>query len=282
MTQQPEVAPFTERTPRVVAVRKLMRRRHRDQERQFLAEGPQAVREALSSQQGGGGPAAVALFVASGALERYGRLIQSARTQGVAVNIATDEALASLSETTTPQGIVAVCAYVDISLEQLTSSRPRLVAVLSNVRDPGNAGTILRTADAAGADGVIFSDSSVDPYNGKTVRAAVGSVFHLPIVRGGDVETIAAALRDAGLRTYATSADGERSLFDCTDEELGPPTAWMFGNEAHGLGDEVAALAHAKVSIPILGRAESLNLAVAAGICLYASAREQQRLGARE
>jgi TrmH family RNA methyltransferase len=182
--------------------------------------------------------------------------------------------MAELAGTVTPQGLLAVCRFVDISLADLISREPRLVVMLANVRDPGNAGTVLRTADAAGAQGVIFADASVDPYNGKCVRSSAGSLFHVPIVAGVPVHEAAAALRDAGLTLLA--ADGGANLgLDELDQVggLARPTAWLFGNEAWGLPASLLSLADEAVAVPIYGQAESLNLAAAAAVCLYASAR---------
>jgi TrmH family RNA methyltransferase len=144
------------------------------------------------------------------------------------------------------------------------------------VRDPGNAGTVLRAADAAGADAVIFADASVDPYNGKCVRASAGSLFHLPVVAGARLPAATAALRAAGLRILAADGRGGATLDDPgTRTGLTGPTAWLFGNEAWGLPDDLLALADESVAVPIYGRAESLNLATAAAVCLYASAQAQ-------
>ena len=154
---------------------------------------------------------------------------------------------------------------------------PRLVAVLAHARDPGNAGTVLRTADAAGAAGVIFTDASVDPYNGKCVRASAGSLFHLPVVSGARLAAVIEALRGAGLRILAADGRGKRSLDEVIAAgTLAVPTAWLFGNEAWGLPGESLSLADESVAVPIYGRAESLNLATAAALCLYASARAQR------
>jgi RNA methyltransferase, TrmH family len=148
--------------------------------------------------------------------------------------------------------------------------------VLVNVRDPGNAGTVLRTADAAGADGVIFSDASVDPYNSKCVRATAGSLFHLPLVMDVPVAQAVGAMREAGLRVLAADGRAGRPLDEAGPDGrgglLGGPTAWLFGNEAWGLPADVLALADDVAAVPIYGRAESLNLAAAAAVCLYASA----------
>jgi len=195
------------------------------------------------------------------------------------------EVMAELAQTITPQGVLAVCRYIDIPLARLAASGPRLVVILVNVRDPGNAGTVLRTADAAGADGVIFSDASVDPYNSKCVRATAGSLFHLPLVAGVPVAGAVSAMREAGLRILAADGRASRSLDETGPDEpgslLGRPTAWMFGNEAWGLPAGLLALADEAVAVPIYGKAESLNLAAAAAVCLYASARAARMPPAR-
>jgi TrmH family RNA methyltransferase len=148
------------------------------------------------------------------------------------------------------------------------------VAVLVEIRDPGNAGTVLRTADAAGAELVVFAGDAVDPYNGKCVRASAGSLFHVRLVRCPDAAAAVDALRGAGLRVLAAAAGGETDLDRLIDTgALAAPTAWLFGSEAHGLPPAFAAAADALVRVPIHGRAESLNLGAAAAVCLYASAR---------
>jgi TrmH family RNA methyltransferase len=258
---------FTQRTPRVVAARRLHRRRDRDATGRFLAEGPQAVREALRL------PDVVReLFGTAEGLERYADLAEQAARAGVPVSPVTGDALAALAETVTPQGLVAVCDHLDVPLTRALDSR--LVAILAGIADPGNAGTVLRTADAAGAGAVVFAGDAVDPYNGKCVRASAGSLFHLAVVRGGEPDRIVTAARAAGLRVLAADPYGDADLDDLADAgELGVPTAWLFGSEAHGLPPELSAAADARVRVPIHGRAESLNLAAAAAICLYSSAR---------
>jgi TrmH family RNA methyltransferase len=199
---------------------------------------------------------------------------------GIPVHAVSGEVMAELAQTVTPQGLLAVCGFVDVPLDQALDggqgAPPSLVAVLASVRDPGNAGTVLRAADAAGAGAVLFSDASVDPYNGKAVRASAGSLFHVPLVAGVRLERAASALRAAGLRILAADARGGRTLDDLSPDELAAPAAWIFGNEAWGMPEAVLALADEAVAVPIYGRAESLNLATAAAVCLYASARAQR------
>jgi TrmH family RNA methyltransferase len=217
------------------------------------------------------------LFVTAPARSRHSDIVTTAEDAGVPVHLVSGEVMEELAQTVTPQGLLAVCGFVDVPLTALTRPAPALVALLANVRDPGNAGTVLRTADAAGAQGVVFADASVDPYNGKCVRASAGSLFHLPVAVGVRLEEALAALRAAGLRILAADGRAGRPLDDPgVQSRLGEPTAWMFGNEAWGLPPDLVALADEPVAVPIYGKAESLNLAAAAAVCLYASARAQQ------
>ena len=200
----------------------------------------------------------------------------AARDAGAEVQLVSGEEMSELAQTVTPQGLLAICDFIDVPLDRLDNSKMRLAALLANVRDPGNAGTVLRTADAAGADAVVFADASVDPYNGKCVRASAGSLFHLPVVAGAPLGEAVAALRRAGLRIVAADGRSGVTLDDPSAREaLRAPTAWLFGNEAWGLPPDLLALADQSVAVPIYGRAESLNLAAAAAVCLYASASAQ-------
>ncbi|MBY8884381.1 RNA methyltransferase [Streptomyces sp. PTM05] len=260
------------RNPRVAAAKRLARRSTRGRERRFLAEGPQAVREAVGHL--------VEVYVTPEAAERHADVVRAADSGGARVFTATDEVVAEVCDTVTPQGIVGVCRFLDSPFEEILRGAPRLVAVLANVRDPGNAGTVLRCADAAGADAVVLTDASVDLYNPKAVRASVGSLFHLPVAVGVPVEQVASGLRAAGVRLLAADGAGERDLDGELDAgTMGGPTAWIFGNEAWGLPEETRALADEVVRVPLHGRAESLNLATAAAVCLYASARAQRAPG---
>lgn len=257
---------------RLKAARRLTKRALRQRERAFLAEGPQAVAEALATGAGMSG-----LFVTAPAQARHAGLVARAADAGVEVQLVSGEVMSELAQTVTPQGLLAVCDFVDVPLERVAAARPALVALLANVRDPGNAGTVLRAADAAGADAVIFADASVDVYNGKCVRASAGSLFHLPVVAGAGVADATRQLRAAGLRILAADGRGAATLDDPgTRAALAGPAAWLFGNEAWGLPEELLALADDSVAVPIYGRAESLNLAAAAAVCLYASAQAQR------
>ncbi|GHK03160.1 RNA methyltransferase [Streptomyces sp. Y2F8-2] len=267
------------RSPRVSAARRLAKRNFRGKERLFLAEGPQAVREA-AAHRSGGTATLVELFATPDAAERYPDIVGAARDAGARVHLAAEQVVADISTTVTPQGLVGICRFLDTGFDAILAARPRLVAVLAHVRDPGNAGTVLRCADAAGAEAVVLTDASVDVYNPKAVRASVGSLFHLPVGVGVPVERAVAGLKDAGVRILAADGAGDHDLDDELDKgTMGVPTAWVFGNEAWGLPEETRELADAVVRVPIHGRAESLNLATAAAVCLYASARAQRAPG---
>jgi TrmH family RNA methyltransferase len=259
-------------SPRLKAARRLTKRAFRQRERAFLAEGPQAVAEAFRY-----GARVTDLFVTVPARSRHHDLVAEIAAAGIPVHVVSGEIMDELAQTVTPQGLLAICGFVDVPLAEITKPSSQLVALLANVRDPGNAGTVLRTADAAGAHAVVFADASVDPYNGKCVRASAGSLFHLPVVAAAGLEEAVDALRQAGLRIVAADGRAGRSLDDPgVQARLAEPTAWMFGNEAWGLPPELVALADEPVAVPVYGRAESLNLAAAAAVCLYASARAQR------
>jgi TrmH family RNA methyltransferase len=258
---------LTERSARIAAARKLTRRAGRDAAGAFLAEGRQAVSEALATSPG----AVRQVFATAAAAAAHRDLLTGT---AVPVRLVTEKAAAGLSETVTPQGLVAVCDLPDVPPERVAAQLPRLTVALAGIADPGNAGTVLRTADACGAGGVVFGAGSVDPFGGKVVRAGAGSHFHLDVVRSAGLAELLPALRSAGATLLAADAGGEAALPDIVDRLAGP-VVWLFGNEARGVPADLAALADARVRIPMRGRAESLNLAAAAAICLYATQSAQ-------
>nr|WP_040563069.1 RNA methyltransferase [Kineosphaera limosa] len=263
------------RAQRVRSVAGLGRRSVRAREGLFLVEGPQAVREALAWR-----PDVVReVFADPAGRERHADILQAAAQAGVPVRDTSADVLRVMCDTNTPQGLLAVCRPVDVALADVLTGdggegegRPRLLVVLTNVRDPGNAGTVIRGADAAGADAVLVGTDSVDVYNPKVVRSAVGSHFHLPIVLGLDVPALLERLRAEGIRTLAADGSGDAGLFET---DLTRPHAWVMGNEAWGLPSQLLEACDEAVAVPLYGHAESLNLAMAATVCLYASARAQ-------
>ncbi|ADP79761.1 TrmH family RNA methyltransferase [Pseudofrankia inefficax] len=287
--------PLGPRAASVVAARRLRRPSARRAEGRFLAEGFQAVEAALATGR------LTDLFVGESAAARFGELVAKVAGTGVPVRPVTDPAAAALSETVTPQGLVGVATLPATRLADLTGLRgrpageatrpaggtgqlgqagmvrPSLVAVCVAANDPGNAGTVIRTADAAGADAVVFAGDGVDPFGGKCVRSSAGSLFHLPVVMEPDLGVAVDWLRANGCRVVATSGHGARDLYEAADAgELDGPTGWLFGNEAHGLSPDALAAADAVLRVPVYGQAESLNLAVATALCLYASARARR------
>jgi len=262
--------PLSPQNGRVKAARRLARRNSRDELRLFLAEGSKALTEALDLAG-----CVVEVFATSAASATYADLRDRVERAGLPWQLVTDAALEALAGAVTPQGLVAVCRHLDRPLGDVLAGDT--VVICADVRDPGNAGTIIRTADAAGATGVVLAGNSVDPYNDKAVRATVGSLFHVPVAVADDAAEVVSAARAAGYRVLAADGAGEVDLFEAGDL-LGGKVAWLFGNEAWGLPDDLAALADHRVAIPILGRAESLNLATAAAVCLYASAAAAARM----
>ncbi len=256
------------RNAQVAAARRLQRPAERRAAGLLLAEGPQAVGAALASGR------ATELFATASGADRHAALVEQAGQ--IPVRRVSPPVLAALAETRSPQGLVAVARIETPSVDDVGALAPRLAAVLVDVAEPGNVGTIVRTADAAGATAVILVGSSADPWGGKSVRASAGSVFHLPIARCRSLEDAVTPLRCAGLTVVAT---GVRTGGGLDELALDGPTAWLFGNEANGLPEAARALADGAVRLPVHGRAESLSVAAAAAICLYASAGAQRPAG---
>jgi RNA methyltransferase, TrmH family len=258
------------RSPRVRSVAKLAKRNARDETGMFLVEGPQAVAEALAFQA----DMLIDLYFTPSGLDRYADLVQTAADLGLVVETVSDAVLETMADTVTPQGVLATCRQFASSIADLLAGGPRLVAILEEVRDPGNAGTIIRAADSAGAGGVIFTGNSVDAYNPKVVRSTTGSLFHVPVAQNGTLASAVEAVRAAGMQVLA--ADVKGADLPRVRDILDRPTAWVFGNEAHGLPEEQLRFADRVVKVPIYGHAESMNLATAASVCLYESAFAQR------
>ena len=243
----------------MAAALKLHRQIVRRRETRFLAEGPNLVEAALRRGL------VCEVFVTESALNRFGPMLAD-----VPVHAVTERAAKALSETVTPVGLVAVCTVPETDLDDVLAGSPKLVVVAVEISEPGNAGTLIRIADAMGADAVVLAGHSVDPYNGKCLRASAGSIFTIPVATEPDAVRAVSTLGEAGLQVLATTIDGEVSL---DDADLHAPTAWLFGPESHGLPTELADIATHRVRIQMPGSAESLNVASAASICLYQSAR---------
>ena len=260
------------RSPRVRAVAKLTKRSARTETGLFLLEGPQAVREALSYRP----EAIVELFATPSAWDKHADLRAAATAADVRIEYVTEFVLAAMADTVTPQGVVAVARQTPTSVRDIFAASPRLVAICEEVRDPGNLGTIIRAADATGADAVVLTGRTVDLYNPKVVRSTTGSLFHLPVSVAGDLTDVVERAHAAGLQVVAADVKGDDLLAARAEGVLAQPTAWLFGNEAHGLAEDALDQADLALRLPIFGRAESLNLATAASVCLYESAFAQR------
>ena len=251
---------------RVRSVRGLSRRGARRKSGAILVEGPQGVREVVRHAP----QDLVDLYLTEAAAERHRDIVDGARSAGRFVHEVTDEVLRAMCDAEHPQGMAAVVSWRPAAIDDVLDASPGTLIFLINVRDPGNLGTVIRGADAAGADAVLVSSDSVDVTSPKVVRSTAGSLFHLPVVTGLDVEDTLDRLRAAGVRTYAADGTGERTV-DEVDRRS--PHAWIMGNEAWGLPAERRRRCDETVRVPIYGHAESLNLAMAATLCLYASTR---------
>lgn len=245
-------------------VRKLQQKREREATGLFVAEGPGAVEAAVKNGE------LQFVIVGDDVSQSVRALAELASGYGKTVYEADEVSISQLSESRTPQGILGIAKRPQFELAQVVDKASSLVVVLEEARDPGNVGTIIRTADAAGADAVVLAGESVDPFNAKAVRSSAGSVFNIPVVTDVSAHTVVAHLDALGINTVATSLAGDTDLYSPEFlHSLQDPVAWFFGNEAHGLTPEVEATLNQRVRVPIHGQAESLNLAISAGICLY-------------
>lgn len=255
---------------RVRAVRALQKRSVRQRTGRFGVEGPQGVREVVRYA-----PQRVRdVYVTAEAAQRYAAdILGPAHDAGLRVHEVSSEVLAAMCDADAPQGVLAVVDQAVTTLAQVLATGPRLLVLLTNVRDPGNAGTVIRGADAAGADAVLVSAASVDVLAPKVVRSTAGSLFHLPVVAGLDTDATLDALAQAGVRRYAADGSGTTLL---PEADLAAAHCWVMGNEAWGLPEDIRDRCDDVVRVPIHGLAESLNLAMAATVCLYASAGVQR------
>ena len=259
---------------RLRTFRSLMQKQGRTRNGAFLVEGPQAVGEALRSKA----EAVNTVLMTELARGTHSDLLRLVRQTGTEFLEASDSDISRLSQAKSPQGVVAISRFIDVELESLPTDQNAQFIILNNVRDPGNLGNIIRTADAAGVAGVLLTRGSVDIYNPKVVRASTGSIFNIPLVIGVALEECIASLKRLGIRVVAADISGrsisgleQRTLFDNS-------MVWLFGNEAHGLSNDDLAVADEVVSVPIFGRAESLSLQTAAAICIYQSSFARQGL----
>jgi TrmH family RNA methyltransferase len=252
------------RHPQVQRLRRLLaQRRARHAERAFVVEGSRVLQEALDA-----GVQVDTVFVADGVDEPQ---VARARSRGVAVVVLERGVMDRVAATVSPQPVAGVVPFVDVTFAGVLAAT--LVVVCVDIRDPGNLGTVVRSAEAAGAGGVICCDGSADLYNPKAVRASAGSLFHVPVVLGGKPVKVLERLGAAGLRRFGTVARGG----DAPDAvNLAAPSAIVLGNEAHGLPEDVDAQLDAHITIPMVGRSESLNVGMVAALLCFEAARQRR------
>ena len=252
---------------RLASARRLSHAKGREAQAAFLAEGPQAVREALEFGD-------VRLVIVGPDATPEAAALADRASSFCDVVTASGEQMAGITDTVNGQGVVAVCGRPALSLTDVVS--PRLVLLLDEVRDPGNVGTLIRSADAFGASVVVATTGTAEVWSPKAVRASVGSVFHVPVVAGVGFDEAIAWARSSGLWLLGTAAAGRR--LDEIGDALSRPTLWVLGNEAHGMSSDHLGVLDATVAVPMWGKAESLNVQAAAAICLYTTALAQRGL----
>ncbi len=234
-------------------VKSLSFKKGREKSGLFIVEGERAVRDAIKNQ------AKIKYIIASEDCDCIPKT-------GILTYKLSKREFSSISETVTPQGIIAVCEEMNYSLEDIKIENNSCVVLCENVQDPGNVGTIIRTADSAGCSGVILTKGSADIYNPKTVRSTMSSIFSIPIVTNADVKTAVKFLKKNGVKIVTGSLDGGRNIYE---KPLLGSTAVVLGNEGNGASDEIKSLSDELVYIPMLGNAESLNVTIAGGIMIY-------------
>ena len=244
------------------------KKRERDRQGLFVIEGAKMFGEAPVERIS-------RVYIAQGVeKEMYARYGE--KLSGLSCEIVADEVFDRMSDTVTPQGILCLVRQRHYNIEEMlqnTDKKQMLFIILEDIQDPGNLGTIFRTAEAAGADGVIMSSRTADIYNPKTIRSTMGSLFRVPFYVTEDLQGTVGELKESGIVMYAACLDGEK-LYDEPDYTL--PCGFLIGNEGNGLSPEIAELADIRIRIPMEGRTESLNAAVAAALLMYEANRQRR------
>lgn len=249
--------------PLVKAAAELKQKKYRQQRGEFLAEGLRTVEEAVAFK------AAQQIFYTATEDERTLQLLEQAASMQLKLTCVSEAVMKKIADTETPQGIIAVCRMQEQPLEQLLASG-KLLLVLDRVGDPGNIGTMLRTADAAGVGGIILLKGTADIYAPKTVRSSMGSLFHVPVLSGVAEQEFIDNAKKVGYQLLVTALDGADNLYQA---DLKGRLAFVMGNEAGGVSASLLQQADKRVFIPMRGKAESLNVAIAAGIVMFEAMR---------
>ncbi|MGI6008315.1 MAG: TrmH family RNA methyltransferase [Ruminococcus sp.] len=247
---------------RVVQLQK--KRKVRNEEDCFVAEGLKMALEAPRER-------ILQVYLASSFYEQHGILDGM---EDVPVEIVEDRIFSQMSDTKTPQGIMCLIRQFHYSEEDILNRKNPLLLILEDLQDPGNVGTVFRTAEGAGADGIILTDNCVDIYHPKTIRSTMGSVYRMPFFYAEDMDQVLAGLKERGIRTYAADLAG-KNAYDEEDYRKG--TAFFIGNEGKGLSFELLEKADTRIRIPMEGKLESLNAAVAAALLVYECHRQRKQ-----
>ncbi len=243
--------------------------KERRRQKLFIVEGPRMFEELP-------GDILRETYVAEGYLAQHGEDAERL-LKGISYEIVTDDVMRAMSDTMNPQGILAVAAQREWKKEEVLApyrdGKPALLVVLETLQDPGNLGTILRMGEGAGVTGILMNEETADLYNPKVIRSTMGSIYRMPVLRTDSLEECVVLAKKAGIRMYAAHLRGENSY---DREDFAGPSAFMIGNEAAGLSDRLAGLADCLVRIPMEGRVESLNAAVAASVLAFEAARQRR------
>ncbi|MDO4179492.1 MAG: RNA methyltransferase [Phascolarctobacterium sp.] len=251
--------------PHVKNAAELKQKKYRTKSGLFLAEGLRTVEEAIEANQ------VESVFYTPVDDERTRKALELAAAHNIKLFCVSEAVMKKISDTETPQGIIAVCNMTHLNLEELLS-QGKMLLVLDRVQDPGNIGTMLRTADASGIGGLLLLNGCADIYAPKTVRASMGSLFHLPVLQGLDDEAFINLAKDYGYELLVTCLEGADNLYKA---DLSGRIAFVMGNEANGVSDKFLQAADKKVFIPMQGKAESLNVAMAAGVVMFEALRRR-------
>ena len=251
--------------PVVKAAAELKQKKYRTQNGLYLAEGLRTAEEAVAYK------AVETLFYVATDDDRTMRLLEDAAMQNIKLVCVNENVMKKIADTETPQGIIAVCKMRQPKLENLLASG-KMLLVLDRVGDPGNIGTMLRTADAAGIGGLVLLKGCADIYAPKTVRSSMGSLFHIPVLSGVSEQEFVSTAKKAGYDLLVTCLDGADNLYKA---DLSGRIAFVMGNEAGGVSETLLEKADKRVYIPMASRAESLNVAMAAGIVMFEALRRK-------
>ena len=254
------------RVKRLVNLKK--KKKARDEERVFLVEGIRMFREVPTDQL-------EEVYVSESFYKKEKDTVEAVlQGTGIRPEELSDTVYAYASDTKTPQGVLCVVRQMEYPLEKVITGQCPMIMVLEHLQDPGNLGTILRTAEGAGVTGIVMDRECVDIYNPKTIRSTMGSIYRMPFCYVEDLKAAIGSLKEAGIGVYAAHLDGRH---DYDEEDYGRPCAFLIGNEVNGLSQETAELADIYIKIPMEGQVESLNAAIAASVLMFEAGRQRRR-----